>query len=372
MNNGMRYLLAFGLPLLAALALTPLFSRLAQRLGILDHPQKHKVHEHATPYLGGLAVAGGLLIVATVTAGTSAQLLIIVVGAGAMAALGFADDWRHVGPVVKLLVETAAAVALWLAGARAGLFGPDVVHLALTILWVVAITNAVNMLDNMDGVVPGVAAVSALGFFSIAAVRGDYLVASLALAIAGASFGFLRYNFPPARIFLGDAGSLMLGFLLAALGLKLDLVGVTGIVRGALIPFLLLAVPIFDMSMVITARLRERRPVYLGGTDHTAHRFAHRGVSPRRIALAAYLIQAVACELAFILLEAPAEIVLMAGVVIAVLALAWLVAVLHLEPPIRGGVTADRGLIPVPEAEQEPQGGHDAREEQTSGQRSTG
>ena len=353
MINGFRYVLAFCLPLFAALSLTPFAGRLAYRLGILDHPREHKIHQEVTPYLGGLAVAGGLLVATTITAGTSAQLLVILLGAIAMAALGLADDWRGVGPVVKLLFEAGAAVALWLAGARAGLFGSDALHLAITILWVLTVMNAVNMLDNMDGVVPGVAAVSAIGFFAIAASRGDYLVASLAIAVAGASLGFLRYNFPPARIFLGDAGSLMLGFLLAALGLKLDLVGTDGIIRGALIPFLLLAVPLLDMALVVIARLTEGRPIYLGGTDHTAHRLAHRGITARKIAPAAYLTQAICCELAFVLHEASGLIVLIGGTAIAIIALVWLRAVLRLQAPMPT-VAAHHSVLLVPEPDKEP------------------
>ena len=353
MTNGPRYVLAFAFPLVTALALTPLAGRLARRLGILDHPQGHKMHKQVTPYLGGLAVGGGLLLVAMITAGTSAQLLVILLGALAMASLGLADDWRGVGPRSKLVVEAAAAVALWLAGARGGVLGPDALHLVVTVLWVLAVTNALNMLDNMDGVAPGVAAVSALGFFAIAAARGDYLVASLALAVAGASLGFLRYNFPPARIFLGDAGSLMLGFLLAALGLKLDLVGVTSVIRGALIPFLLLAVPLLDMALVVTARVQERRPVHIGGTDHTAHRLNEQGLAPRQIALAAYFVQAICCELALVLYEAPHRVVVVAGIGIATLASAGLVVVLRLDPPTQEAEIGNR-VVSVPEPRREP------------------
>jgi UDP-GlcNAc:undecaprenyl-phosphate GlcNAc-1-phosphate transferase len=153
----------------------------------------------------------------------------------------------------------------------------------------------------MDGLAPGVAAIAALAFFVVASDHGDYLVGSFALAVAGASLGFLRHNFPPARIFLGDAGSLMLGFLLAAIGLKLDLVGEDGLIRSA-VPLLILGVPIFDMVLVILDRLRGKRPVYRGGIDHSSHRLADLGLSGRAVALSTYGVQAACCGVALWLL----------------------------------------------------------------------
>lgn len=144
----------------------------------------------------------------------------------------------------------------------------------------------------MDGLASGVSAIAAFAFFVIAARRGDFLVASFALAVTGASVGFLRHNFPPARIFLGDAGSLFLGFLLAALGLKLDLVGETSFARFV-IPTLVLGVPVFDTMLVVLDRFRDGRPVYRGGTDHSSHRMATLGLSHRAIALATYGLQLV-------------------------------------------------------------------------------
>ena len=159
--------------------------------------------------------------------------------------------------------------------------------------------NAVNILDNMDGVAAGVAAVCALGFAAIAASQGEYLVASLALAVAGGCLGFLPYNFPPARIFLGDAGSLLLGFLLAALGLKLDLIGPTNLAR-AIVPALALAVPLFDLTLVMIARWRDGPPG-LPGRDrpHGASAARERRAADRAIALLAYAAQAACSALAF-------------------------------------------------------------------------
>ncbi len=291
-----RYVLAFLVPLFATIALTPWAARLARRKGILNHPAENRYHHEAVPYLGGLAVAGGLVLVAAVTTGLSGQILTILLGALAMMMLGFVDDWRNVRPSMKVAVEMGAGLALWLAGIRAGFFGIAGLDLALTMLWVVAVTNALNLIDNMDGLASGVAAVAGFSFFVVAARQGDYLVGSLALAVSGASSGFLRHNFPPAKIFLGDAGSLLLGFLLAALGLKLDVVSGSATARAAIAVFML-GVPLFDTALVVLARLREGRPIHAGGTDHSSHRLVRLGLSDRKVAFVTYGAQTVTCLL---------------------------------------------------------------------------
>jgi UDP-GlcNAc:undecaprenyl-phosphate GlcNAc-1-phosphate transferase len=298
----LQYALAFMIPFVATLWLTPLAARLAHRLGILDRPAKNKHHNEVTPYLGGLAVAAGLVLVGGFAASASRQLLAILLGAFAIMVVGFEDDRRNIGPVPKLIVEIGAATALWLVGVRVTFFEVPAIDFVVTVVWIVAITNSVNLLDNMDGLASGASAIAALAFFAIAAGRGDYLVGSLAIAIAGASLGFLRHNFPPARIFLGDAGSLLLGFLLAAVALKLDLFGVPSIVRGS-VPILILGVPIFDTILVIIARLVERRPVYVGGTDHSSHRLNDIGLSGLGVALATYAVQVGCCLVALLILH---------------------------------------------------------------------
>ena len=310
MSHSLRYLLAFAVPLTVAAALTPLAARVARRAGIMAHPRADRFRSGGapTPYLGGVAVAAGVLLVAgliTGTSGTRGQLLVVLFGALAVAALGLLDDIRNVGPLAKVAVEGAAGLGLWLGGIRAGLFDIAVLDLLLTVSWVVIVTNAMNVLDNMDGVAAGVGAVGALGLAAIAASQGDYLVTSLGLAVAGGCLGFLPYNFPPARIFLGDAGSLLVGFLLASIGLKLDLIGPTSLAR-AIVPVLALAVPLFDMLLVVIARSWEGRPVYLGSTDHTAHRLQAKGVRPRAIAVLAYAAQG-GCSLLALIVSGATE-----------------------------------------------------------------
>jgi len=292
------YVAAFSVPLVVTLIVTPIAARVARRWGVLDAPGGHKVHAVAVPYLGGIAVAVGLLLVGSLAAGASGQLVVVLAGALVLACVGLLDDVWTVSPWIRLAYEVVAGVSLWAAGIRAGVFETPWLDLPVTVVWVVAVTNAFNFIDNMDGIAAGVAAASALGIAAIAGRNGDYLVTSMALAVAGAAIGFLRYNLPPARIFLGDAGSMLLGFLVASLILKLDL-PVGPWPPRVLTTVLLAGVALFDLTVVVAARLRDGRPVWSGGTDHTSHRLVARGHPRARVIVVATGAQLGCSALAF-------------------------------------------------------------------------
>jgi UDP-GlcNAc:undecaprenyl-phosphate GlcNAc-1-phosphate transferase len=312
--------------------LTPVAARAGHRYGILDRPGGHKSHGIATPYLGGVAVAAGLLAIGAVAAGANGELLTILAGALALGAVGLVDDVRTVPPGVRLLLEGAAGLSLWVVGVRAGVLGTAWVDLPVTVLWVVAVVNAFNFIDNMDGLAAGVAAASALGIASIAALEDDYLVASFAFAVAGASVGFLRYNLPPARIFLGDAGSMLLGFLVAALTLKLDL-DVQPTITRLLTVVMLAGVPLFDLTLAVTARLLGRRPPWIGGTDHASHRLATKGRSRMRIAVTFAAAQVACSLLAMWIYAQSVQTAVAATTVVAATWLALLLTLLRLPHP---------------------------------------
>jgi UDP-GlcNAc:undecaprenyl-phosphate GlcNAc-1-phosphate transferase len=330
--SAIRYPASFALPFAAALLLTPPVARLARRLGAMDHPGAHKTHAHAVPFLGGAAVAVGLLLVGAFAAGANGQLLTIVVGAVVMGAIGLIDDVAPLSPLVRLAYQVVAALALWLVGVRAGVLATPWVDLPITIAWVVAVTNATNLIDNMDGVAAAVAAVASLGTAAIASANGDLLVASFALAIAGASLGFLRWNAPPARIYLGDAGSMLLGFLLASLTLLLDL-PVRPPAARTLTTVLLVGVPLFDLTLVVVSRLREGRRVWHGGADHASHRLVGRGRSRREVVLIAAVAQALCSILALSVYGASTPVVLRVGAVVVIGWLAGLRWFLRLRVP---------------------------------------
>jgi UDP-GlcNAc:undecaprenyl-phosphate GlcNAc-1-phosphate transferase len=333
------YVGAFLISFLATCFLTPAAAALARRHGLLDHPASNKFHSVSTPYMGGAAVAAALLTVGGVAAGASAQLGALLVGGLGLSIVGLVDDRWNLHPLVKLAFQVAGGAGMWLADLRAVLFGVDGLDLALTVLWVVGVTNAVNMLDNMDGLIAGTSVVGAATFFLIAAQQQQVPAAAFSLAIAGSSLGFLPYNLPPARVFLGDAGSLFLGFLLAGLGLELGLLGGGGLVLSA-IPLLVLGVPLLDATLAVAGRCMDGRPIYIGGLDHSSHRLVALGLTVRQVMLLTYGVQIMLAAIAFWLLGASVESSVAVLSVIALAALTALALLLRV-PPLSPRETAE-------------------------------
>ena len=277
------YAIVFGATVTLALFLTPLALRVAARNEIFDHPSAIKAQESPVPYLGGLAIvvafAVAVLIAAAIRPPVSGlDQLAVILGVGVvLAVVGVLDDLRGLSPWLRLAFEVGAGVTVWATPAGADIFQNDGLNLAITVAWVVGVTNALNLLDNMDGLSGGVSGISAFFLFLIAADNGQFLVATLSLALAGCAVGFLRSNFHPARIYMGDAGALFLGFMLAVLSMKVDVVGAPQIVALGL-PVLLLGVPLFDTTLVTVNRLVHRRNPLVGGRDHTSHRLVFVGI----------------------------------------------------------------------------------------------
>ena len=221
------------------------------------------------------ALAGAALAAATLD--VDARLVWGILGiATGVGVVGLVDDLREVSVVVRLAVEVAAGLALYAVGARAQLAFVPGVDVAVTVLWVVGVTNAVNLVDNMDGLSSGVAAVAAAGIAIIAAANGQADVAAIAVAVVGACLAFLRANRHPARIHLGDAGALFVGVVLAALAMALRFDAPRSITFA--VPIMILGVPLFDMALVVAHRLRVGRSPFMGGRDHTSHRLTAVGI----------------------------------------------------------------------------------------------
>jgi UDP-GlcNAc:undecaprenyl-phosphate GlcNAc-1-phosphate transferase len=301
----------------AALAV-PLAMLAARRWGVLDRPGGHKQHEGAVPLLGGLGVVAGTL--AGVAWGFDLArpggdgLGAIAVGAAVVLAAGLLDDLRGLSPGVKLAWQTGAAVAaaaaLALLEVRLDVFVPNAaVTTALTVLWVVAVTNASNLVDHANGLCAGLAALAAAALAALNLRTGAEPVALAAAALAGACLGFLPWNWPRARVFLGDAGSMTIGFALAALAVLGVYTPRAPAPRLAIAaPALALAVPLLDMAVVVALRLRSGKPPWLADRRHVAHRLVARGLPPGT-AVAAVWAAGAACALAACLLPAlpPAE-----------------------------------------------------------------
>src|SRR6266852_4089805 len=296
-------LLAFVIALAASLALTVPVRALAIRVGMVDLPGPRKVHLKPIPLLGGLAIYGGVMLAILIVFDGAArsQVIGIVSGATLVTVVGFLDDrgWLH--HQIKLFAGMPlAAVILLISGIHAQVFSL-VIHgslgywmdAALTIVWVVGITASFSILDHMDGLCAGVAAMASVFFAMIAYLNGQTLVATLAASVLGAGAGFLRWNFKPAKIFMGDGGAMFLGFLMATLALKLRLDN-SNHLSAWLAPVLILGVTIFDTTLVTVSRSRRGLlPFATPGKDHAAHRLSNLGLGHCGAVLTLYLLGAI-------------------------------------------------------------------------------
>jgi len=286
-------LLIFAAALAFAVVGTPVARWLALRTGTLDYPQARKIHLAPMPLLGGAAIYIAFILALLLFGDRFyiSQAVGIFLGATIISFFGVWDDRGRVHPLLKLAVgQPLAALILWASGVRVTFLPHPALNLAVTILWVVGISSALNLLDNMDGLSGGVGAIASAFFLLLAAMSGQYLVGSLAAALTGACIGFLYYNFNPASIFMGDAGSLFLGFILAAVGIKLRFPSNVPVVTW-MIPVLVLGRPIFDTTLVVIARLRRGlNPLTTPGKDHVAHRLVAMGWTQREAVLGLYLV----------------------------------------------------------------------------------
>lgn len=295
-------LLIFFSALLLAVGGTPIASRVATALGLVDQPSARKIHLKPVPLLGGVAIY--LAFIAALLLFSDAfyvhQVIGILLGATWVSFLGIWDDWRALRPLIKLGGQVLGVAILIATGVQVEFLRNPALNIAITVLWVLGITNAVNFLDNMDGLSGGVAAIATAWFLILGLQNGQFLVAPFAAALLGASLGFLVYNFNPARIFMGDAGSLFLGFTLAAVAIKVRFPSHPDTITW-MIPILVLGVPVLDMTLVTVSRLRRRvNPWTTAGKDHLSHRLAGRGLSRTQAVLAIYGLCVLSGLLAFI------------------------------------------------------------------------
>jgi UDP-GlcNAc:undecaprenyl-phosphate GlcNAc-1-phosphate transferase len=286
-------LISFAASLGLALILTPIVIKVAQRLGRVAKPRQDRWHLHSTPALfGGVAIFLSFILPALVLIPDRKQFIGFAVGTFLVFALGFVDDLFNLRHYTKLFgqILTACVVTAFGLTFNQSTLGP--MAIPLTIFWLVAITNSFNLLDNMDGLCSGVACVVSLIMFLHACLSGDQLVEIPCLLLAGASLGFLCFNFKPARVFMGDCGSMFLGLSLAILAVMSSSLLAPNMVFSLLVPTLMLAIPLFDTSFVSIVRTLNGRSIAQGGTDHTSHRLVSLGFSERRAVVLLYLISA--------------------------------------------------------------------------------
>ncbi|MBI3876720.1 MAG: undecaprenyl/decaprenyl-phosphate alpha-N-acetylglucosaminyl 1-phosphate transferase [Verrucomicrobia bacterium] len=318
------YLLAFLGAFVTTFAAVPLWRKWCWRVGLVDDPGERKIHDKPIPLAGGLAVMSGMLVpllaglltvqIKLISAGSveplthglgrrGLQLGAILFGALGMLILGWLDDKHELKPAPKFLGQLLIAALVAAADMRITLFVHSVAFsYAVTILWILTVTNAFNFMDNMNGLCAGLGMIASACFALLAAAHGQYLVALLALLTCGALLGFLPFNFPKASAFLGDSGSHLTGFLLAVLAILPHFyTPQTPDVLAVFSPLLILAVPLGDLAWVVALRTRMGRPFYHGDTNHLSHRLARRGLSQTRTVLVIWLLAAALGAAAFAL-----------------------------------------------------------------------
>lgn len=312
-----------GLALAAAAAYwaTPVAIVVADRLRFYDRPAGYKGHGRPTPYLGGSAVMLAFVLPLLVAVGDYHRTVPLIAGVALLWAVGTLDDRRTVSPTARVMVELAVAGGLWALGLGWHVhLGPGV-NLLLTCVWIVGVINAFNLFDNMDGAAGTMALVVSAAVAALGGIRGDAWLTAAAAALAGACLGFLPHNLarPSARIFLGDGGSMPLGFAVAAL----VMIGASGAVpewQALLVGLLLVGLPALDTALVIVSRTRRGISILTGGRDHLTHRTRQRMRTPRAVAVVLGAVQAVLSAFALIAVQQGSEAIMVGVIVYLILA----------------------------------------------------
>ena len=298
----------------AALCLTPLTRQIAMRLGITAKPTGRNIHAGHIPLMGGAAIyfAFVLSILLFSPPRYLVELGAIVAGTTLLAWIGYLDDRRPLSPRLRLLAMTVAALFVIASGVQIRLFGIAPLDIALSWFWIVALVNALNWIDNMDGLAAGTAAITSAFFLFIALTQGQSLVSMLAAAIFGSAIGFLTYNFNPSSTFMGDMGAYTLGFVLSIVAIKLKF-SAQPLNLTWMVPVLVLALPILDINLAIFTRVLERRSLMLGGKDHVSHRLFRAGLSQRQVLLLLYLFSIAFGAAAVFVSQSPPQPALIVG-----------------------------------------------------------
>lgn len=295
------YFILFAASFISVSALTPIMRILALRFGVIDSPtESHKTHKNPIPYLGGVAIVIGVVAIsygaslvsnfskATFWLASSALLPAIFMGL-----IGLIDDIKKLTPWSRFSVQNVvgliSAITLVATNTVGSPTGSKILDVLVSVLWIVGLTNAINFFDNVDGGASGTVAISALFLFILAFQGGQILISALAIVVVGSTLGFLLWNRPPARIYMGDAGALFLGLLIASLTIRLEPNPINDFAAFS-IPFFLMAIPIMDTSVAVIKRIYRGVSPFQGGRDHLSHRLMRLGLSKRQAVVSLWLL----------------------------------------------------------------------------------
>jgi len=298
--------------------LTPLMRKIALALGVLDRPNSaHKSHKNPVPYLGGVAIMIGVVLVSYLALITSKftwsnfWLATSVLGpAIVMGLVGLWDDLKSLNPLPRFIGQSIAglvvSIILIVNDSIGNPTGITVLDAAITVIWIVGICNSINFFDNVDGGAAGTVAITAISLTYLAITGDQYFIAALSIVVAGSTFGFLIWNKAPARIYMGDAGALFLGILVATLAVRFK-PSTGNSVSSFAIPILLLAIPILDTSVAVISRIRRKVSPFQGGKDHLSHRLVRYGLSRKVVAVILWALSALYGFFAVIISNADAN-----------------------------------------------------------------
>ena len=329
--SNFQYLLVFISALLICGALTPLMKKLAIKFSIVDKPsQSHKTHIGPVPYLGGLAIMVTIWLVTLfgslfiqIDRSSFEILLSIILPATLIGLIGLWDDVKNLRPFPRFVAQSlggAFTASLIVSTNTIGSpTGNNALDFFITVFWIVGVTNSVNFFDNLDGGASGTVAISSLGLFALAVTSGQFYVATLSLVLAGSAFGFLFWNRNPAQIYMGDAGALFLGMLLATLLVRFD-PNPINLYAGFAIPIMIMAIPILDTSVAVISRIQRKKSPFEGGQDHLSHRLIRRNLGRKKTALVLWFLTALFVALAIILSNSPYRL---EGAVLIAASLIW-------------------------------------------------
>lgn len=303
------YLVAFAIALFFGWVLTPYVKKMAFRVGAVDRPDARKVHHVIMPRLGGLAIYAGFMAAVLSCMNITKDVVGVLLGGTVILIVGIFDDIYQLSAKKKLLGQIAAALVLilfdirieWFNNPFGGYFYLDYLSIPFTVFWVVSFTNVVNLMDGLDGLAAGVSAIASVTVILVALQQGFYPIAIITAALAGGTIGFMRYNFNPATIFMGDTGSLFIGYMLAA-------ISIFGAVKSAatialIVPAIALGLPIMDTAFAIARRYINGKPIFKPDKGHLHHRLLALGFTQRQAVILMYLISGGLCLSAVLFTE---------------------------------------------------------------------
>ena len=286
----MQYILFFLVPFVLSLALTPIVRQIALKNGLVSYPRPDRWHKRPTALLGGISIYLASVISAFIFGLINKNAWGLFLGATFLFIIGLADDKFHFAPYIKLFAQIIAGCIIILFGIHIGLSLDITLSIPLTLLWIIGITNSFNLLDNIDGLSAGIAAIASLMLFVSSRLFYNNPLGMFALVLSGAALGFLPYNFNPAKIFMGDSGSMFLGYCMAVISITGTARHISSLLITMFVPVLILSVPIFDTIFVMIIRQLQGKRIFEGGKDHTSHRLVTLGLSQKKTVLLLYTI----------------------------------------------------------------------------------